>query len=102
MFMEINIIKGNTLCSYNWTVMEEIRIVFYLSINSFLGNMVQLSLYNTTNVMNGDTLQIISLRFLLIMSVAEASDVVEVYALAEDVALDCYIPACVLIRIPME
>ena len=64
--------------------------------------MVKLALYNATTVMNGDTLQIIALKFLLIMSVAEASDVVEVHALEEDTELDCYISALFLIRTLME
>ena len=43
--------------------------------------------------MNGDTFQIIALKFLLIVSVAEAADMVKVHALTEDLELDCYISA---------
>ena len=52
--------------------------------------MVQIAPYNATNVINGDTFQMIPLKLLLIVSVEEAADVVEVNALAEDTALDCY------------
>ena len=52
--------------------------------------------------MNGDTFQIIALRFLLIVSMAEAADVVEVRAMAEDPALDCYRSAFVLLITTME
>ena len=48
--------------------------------------------------MNGDTFQIITLKFLLSVSVAEATDVVEVHALAEDMELECYRPASVFLR----
>ena len=44
MVAEINIIKGKTLCSYNRTVMETIRIISHLGISSFPVNMVQLAL----------------------------------------------------------
>ena len=52
--------------------------------------------------MNGNTFQIIALKFLLIVSVADAAGVLEVHALAEDPALDCYRSALVLIRALME
>ena len=52
--------------------------------------------------MNEDTFIIISLKLHLIMSMAEAVDVVEVHALAEDPALDCYRSTLVLFRILME
>ena len=64
--------------------------------------MVQLAAYNTTTVMNGDTFHIISLKFLLIVYVEEAADVVEVHALAENLALDCYRSALVFPRTLME
>ena len=57
--------------------------------------MVQLALYNADNVMNGYIFQLIAPKFLLIMSVSETEDVVEVHALAEDLALDCYKSALV-------
>ena len=72
-------------------------MVFHLSISSYLGNMVQLSLYNATNFMNGNILQMISLRFLLIVSVAESDDVLEVHVLAEAPELDCYISVLVFL-----
>ena len=52
--------------------------------------------------MNGDTFKIIPLKFLLIVSVAEAADAVEVHALVEDPALECYRSALVLIITMME
>ena len=77
-------------------------MVIHLRIILCPGNMVQLALYNSTTVMNGDTFQIISLKLLLILSVSEAADVVEVHALAEDLALDCYRSVLVLLRKIME
>ena len=56
-------------------------MISHLSIRYLPGKMVQLALYNATTVMNGDTLQIIFLKFLLIMSVTEALVVVEVHVL---------------------
>ena len=47
--------------------------------------------------MNGEIFQIIFLKFLLIVSVAEEADVVEVHALEEDPALDCYRSALVFL-----
>ena len=47
--------------------------------------------------MNGDTFKIIDLKFLLIVSVAEAAEVVEVHALAEYPAQDYYKPALIFI-----
>ena len=44
----------------------------------------------------------ISLKFLLIVSMEEVVGVVEVHALAEDPALNCYRPALVLPRTLME
>ena len=99
MVVEINIIKGKTLCSYN---RKEIRMVVQLRISLCQGKMVQIAPYNATNVINGDTFQMISLKLLLIVSVEEAADVVEVNALAEDTALDCYRSLLVLLRILME
>ena len=99
---EINRIKGKTLCYYNRKVMEAIQIVVQLSIRLCPVKMVQLSLYNTNTVVNGDTFQIITLKLLLIVSVAEAADVVEVHALAEDLALDCYRHALVFLIALME
>ena len=87
MVMEINRIKGAILCSYNRKIMEVIRVVVYMRIILCLGNMVQLDIYNATTVINGDTFQILSLKLLLIVSVAEAADVVEVHALEEGPAL---------------
>ena len=52
--------------------------------------------------MNGYIFKIIALAFLLIVSAAEAAHVVEVDILAEDSALNCYIPALVLIITLME
>ena len=52
--------------------------------------------------MNEDTFQILSLRLLLIVSVAEAEDVVEVHTVAEDMELDCYSPTLVFIITLME
>ena len=52
--------------------------------------------------MNEDTFQILSLRLLLIVSVAEAEDVVEVHILAEDPILKCYISALVILITVME
>ena len=43
--------------------------------------MFQIAPYNSTTVMNGDTFQVITLHLLIIMSVAEATDVVEVHTL---------------------
>ena len=40
--------------------------------------------------MNGDIFQIIDPKLLLIVSVVESLDVVEVHILAEDLALDCF------------
>ena len=77
-------------------------MVVHLRISSCPGKMVQISPYNATTVMNGDTLQIIELKLLLIVSVAEAVDVVEVHKLVEDPALDCYISTLVLFRTLME
>ena len=77
-------------------------MVVHLRISSVPVNMFQIAPYNATTVMNGDTFQIIALRFLLIVSVAEAVDVVEVHALPEDPALDCYRSAFVLLRTLME
>ena len=73
-----------------------------MSISSCPGKMVQLDIYNVTTVMNGDTFQIISLKFLLIMSMTEAADEVEVHAMAEDPSLDCYISAIGLLITLME
>ena len=64
--------------------------------------MVQLPPYNVTTVMNWDKFKIIPLRLLLILSVTDAVDVVEVHALAEDMALDCYRPALVFLRTLMK
>ena len=83
MVVEINIIKGKTLCYYNRTLMVAIRMVFHLSISSCPIKMVQLDLYNATTVLNGYIFQIIYLKFLLIVSMAEATCVVEVHPLAE-------------------
>ena len=102
MVVEINRIKGKTLCYYNRKLMEAIKMVIHLRIILCPGNMVQLALYNSTTVMNGDTFQIISLKLLLILSVSEAADVVELHALAEDLALDCYRSVFVLLRKIME
>ena len=99
MVVEIKIIKGKTLCYYN---RKATRMVFRLRISSFPGKMVQLAPYNDNTFMNGDTFQIIYLRLLLIMSVAEAADVVEVHALAEDTALEYYISALVFLITLME
>ena len=78
----INRIKGKILCSYNRALMESIQMVFHLSISSFPGKMVQFALYNATTVMNGDTLQMIYLKLLLIVYVEDAAYVAEVNALA--------------------
>ena len=86
MIVEINRIKGRTLCHYNRTVIETIRMIVHLSISSWPGKMVQLALYNATNVTNGDIFQIVDLRFILVVSVAEAEDVAEVHILAENLA----------------
>ena len=83
MVVEINIIKGKTLCYYNRTLMVAIRMVFHLSISSCPIKMVQLDLYNATTVLNGYIFQIIYLKFLLIVSMEEATCVVEVHPLAE-------------------
>ena len=102
MVVEINIIKGKTLCSYNRASMKSIQIVFQLRISSCPENVVQLSLYNATTVMNGERFQNISLKFLLIVSMAEDPDVVELHALAEDLALDCYRSVLLFLRTLME
>ena len=91
-------IKVETLHSYNKTVTEAIIMVPHLRISLCPVKMVQLALYNATTSMNGDTFQIISLKFLLIVSMVEAADVVEVHELAEYQVLYCYISALVLIR----
>ena len=52
--------------------------------------------------MNRDKCQIIALKLLLIAYVAEAADVAEVHALAEDPALECYIYVLVFLRTLME
>ena len=52
--------------------------------------------------MNGDKFQIIDIKFLLIVSVSDEADVVEVHTLVEDPELDCYRLALVLIRTMME
>ena len=52
-------------------------------------------------VTNGDIFKVIDIKFLLIASVAEAEDVVEVHTLAEDPALDCYRYVLVLLVTPM-
>ena len=44
-----------------------------------------------------NTFQIISLKVLLILSAEKAVDVLEVHALEEDLALDCYISVLVLL-----
>ena len=99
MVVKTNRIKDKKLYFYN---RKAIIMVVHLRISSLPGNMVQLAPYNATNVMNGDTFQIIYIKFLLIVSVAEAVDVVEVHALAEDPALECYRFALVLLRTLME
>ena len=53
MVVEINRIKGETLCSYNRTLIEEILMVIHLRISSCPGDMVLLALYNATTIMNG-------------------------------------------------
>ena len=60
--------------------------------------MVQLSPYIAITVMNGNKFQTIDLKYLLIVSMLEAVDVVEVHALVEDPALDCYRTALFLLR----
>ena len=52
--------------------------------------------------MYGDTFQIIPLKFLLIVFVAEAEDGVDMHELAEDMALECYIHVLALIITLME
>ena len=44
-------------------------------IRFFLGNMVQLAPKNATTVMNGEIFQIIALKFLLIVSVTETTNI---------------------------
>ena len=65
-------------------------MVVHNRISSCPGKIVQISPYNNTTVMNGDTFQIISLKLPPIMSVAEVADVVEVHTIAEDLDLECY------------
>ena len=77
-------------------------MVVHPRISSCLGKMFQLALYNANTVMNKDTFQILSLRILLIVSVSEAEDVVEVHTVAEDLELDCYMPTLVFIITLME
>ena len=77
-------------------------IVVHLSIRSCPVNMAQLSTYNATTVINGDTFQIIALKFLLIVSTKEAADVVEVNSRAEDPELECYIFALVFLITMVE
>ena len=48
--------------------------------------------------MNGDIFKIISLKFVLIVSMAEAADMVEVHVPAEDTEMECYRPTLVLLR----
>ena len=67
--------------------MEATQMVVHLMICSWPWNIAQLDLYNTTTAMNGGVFQIIALKFLLKVSVAEAADVVEVEILEEDMAL---------------
>ena len=57
-------------------------MVFHLRISSCPVKIVQLAPYNTTTIMSGDTFKIIALKFLLIVSIAEAAYVVEVHILA--------------------
>ena len=52
--------------------------------------------------MNGDIFKIISLKFLLIVSVAETIEVVEVHTLAGDPALEYYRSTLVFIITLME
>ena len=53
-------------------------------------------------VTNGDIFKVIDIKFLLIASVTEAEDVVEVHTVAEDMELDCYSPTLVFIITLME
>ena len=57
-------------------------MVFHLRISACPVKIVQLAPYNNTTVMSGDTFKIIALKFLLIVSIAEAAYVVEVHILA--------------------
>ena len=52
--------------------------------------------------MNGDISQIIALKFLMIVYVTEAVEVVEVHTLAEYPTLDCYISVFFLLSMLME
>ena len=52
--------------------------------------------------MGGNIFQIIPLKLILIVSVAEAEDVVEVHILAEYPILKCYISALVILITVME
>ena len=74
----------------------------HLRISLCPGEMDQFSLQNATTVMNGDIFQIISHKFLLIVSVLEGEDVVEVHVLVNDPALYCYILQLVLFSMLME
>ena len=87
MVVEINIIKGKTLRSYN---REAIKMVVHLRIRLCPGKMVQLYPKNDSTIINRDILPIILFIFLLIMSVADATDVVQVHTLAKDPALERY------------
>ena len=51
-------------------------MVVHLRIRSCPGKMVQLGIYNDNTVMNGVIFQIIALKFLMVVSVAEAVDLV--------------------------
>ena len=64
--------------------------------------MVQLAIQNSNTAMNGDIFQIISLVFLLIVSVAEAAYMFEVHVMVEYPALDRYRSALVFLRTLME
>ena len=98
MVVEINIIKDKTLCSHNRTVIEAIQMIVQLRVKLCPVKMVQLDIYNTTTIMNGYIFQIISLKFLLIISVAEAADLVEVHVLEKDPTLECYRFSLVFLR----
>ena len=77
-------------------------MVVHLSIISCPGNMVQLALYNSTNVINGEIFHRIPFKLLLVVSVPEAEEVVEVNALAEDPELECYRPTLSFFSTLME
>ena len=74
------------------------KMVVHLRISSCLVNMVQLAPYNDTTVMNGETFQIVSLGFLLIVSVVETADMVEVHTLEEDLVMYCYRSVLVFLK----